>query len=204
MKSRKICEKCGCLHRSKLANTCRKCTNRGGICKNCQQYNSYLVKKEICLKCNSRIYYKDNAEYVKQRERNHQRKKVREKLNLPENTPRLIAKPGEGHLCKRTGYRYITKRGHPNSWDSTGVRKDGKKHNYEGRILEHTFIMSEHLGRPLKKGENVHHINGIKDDNRIENLEIWNTNQPPGQRLDQKIKWAKEFLEEYGYEVSEQ
>lgn len=65
----------------------------------------------------------------------------------------------------------------------------GKKYEREHRI-----IMSIHIGRALRQDETVHHINGVKDDNRLENLELWSSSHPSGQRLEDKISWAKDFL----------
>lgn len=168
---------------------------RKNLCPNCKiefKYTSFSLKKYCSNKCKSAFRRKnkiDNVEgncaicsklffYNSYTKNLTCSKKCLNKIRSTHG--------GEGHLTP-CGYRWIT-REHPNS-------------NNRKRIFEHTYIMSQYLERPLRKGESVHHKNGIRDDNHIENLELWHRGQPSGQRVEDKIKWAKEFLEEYGYEV---
>jgi hypothetical protein len=64
-----------------------------------------------------------------------------------------------GRHKSQQGYVHVLRRGHPMACK-------------KGYVLEHRLVVSESLGRPLLRSEEVHHINGIRDDNRLENLMV--------------------------------
>jgi HNH endonuclease len=92
-----------------------------------------------------------------------------------------------GRTRHKAGYVMVWAPGHPRAG----------KGQY---VFEHILVMERLLGRHLVPQESVHHRNGVKDDNRPENLELWTRPLPAGIRVSDAIAWAHEILARYtGY-----
>jgi hypothetical protein len=107
----------------------------------------------------------------------------------------------EGHAAQiRKGQQLRAIRVRTGGWqlNSDGYsRRSIKVNGRQITILQHREVMEETLGRKLLPGENVHHINGVRHDNRPENLELWSKAQPAGQRIADKLAWADEMIALY-------
>ena len=155
---------------------CKKCGHEFVACGT----NRHLV----CGKCRNSKYYHKCLECDNQIRQSSVRCQTCEHLNQRgEGNNNFKGK--EGGCVTQKGYVYKIAIGHPRSL---------KNKNY---VFAHILEMEKYLGRYLTKVENVHHLNGIRADNRIENLELWTKPQPCGIRKEDAVKHAIETLKLY-------
>lgn len=122
-----------------------------------------------------------------------------------------------GTLCQHESSRCVRCNNKGMFGEKNGNWKGGRYKNYRGYarakmpehpradkcgyVFEHIIVMEAILGRHLVDGETVHHLNGVKDDNRPGNLELWIKPQPTGIRASDAVIWAQEVLELYAPEL---
>ena len=105
-----------------------------------------------------------------------------EKANVAMPSSKL--KVAIAKVLKDEGYVEVYRPEHP----------DSKSNGY---IKEHRLVMETLIGRRLLPEETVHHKDGNRRNNSEDNLELWSSAHPRGQRVIDKIEWAKELLELY-------
>lgn len=175
VKAKNLCIRHYEVESRKLALPCKQkdCKNKSVRRGLCQKHYSQLSKQKCTL---------DNCDLPRHAKLYCKLHYLRHHRHGDPNIV-IISEDGSGTI-NHNGYRVLYKPDHTNA-------------TINGTILEHRYIMSNFLGRPLKDNENVHHKNGDRTDNTIENLELWVKSQPVGQRPEDLIKWAKEILRIY-------
>ena len=104
---------------------------------------------------------------------------IAQSLSLASSVPAVQVAVGQ--VPHKVGYVMIWTPGHPRAGKSQYV-------------FEHILVMEQLFGRHTLPDESVHHRNGVKDDNRPENLELWTRPQPAGMRVSDAVAWAHEIL----------
>lgn len=170
-------------------HNCQKCNKVCNVshkqCFQCRKTN------KVCKTCNSKFFgVAGNCEIC------------RGLLNNYNSCSCGNKKSKTANWCKKCGY--LNKILKPNTYSTyisdkgyvyVYVRDHPKCKNRSSKyIAEHVLVMEEHLGRYLEKGETVHHKNGVRNDNRLENLELWCKPQQPGIRNEDALKWALEVI----------
>lgn len=182
------CSHCGRLFVVNGSRVKEYAARKGSITRYCSAECSYAARKIepptfVCASCGKVTVYPKN------RKSDGKLGSYNRKQKYCSRSCAVSAQPRKNSGWRdKAGYRVISRNG--------------------GQYAEHRLVMEAMLGRPLHKGENVHHKDGDRANNRPENLELWTVAQVPGQRVADKVAWAidlikqyPEFAREHGYEI---
>ena len=138
-------------------------------------YN-YLNKYEIKTRKRSDYPYSMSLEHKEKLRKINKGKIVSEETRKKISKSKTFRGKGKiGHKKQRKdGYIYIYYPDYPSS-------------TKDGFVMEHVYIVEQYIGRRLKKDEVVHHKNHIRNDNRIENLQLMTFKQHAS--LHMKERW---------------
>ena len=103
---------------------------------------------------------------------------------FPREIYEIISEKNKGTRIKGQGHKIFRPDGYVDIYFPTHPN-----HTKNGYVPEHRLVMEKHIGRYLTKDEVVHHINGIKDDNRIENLQLMTSSEHSRHHINQY--WEK-------------
>lgn len=130
------------------------------------------------------------------------------------NSRRIVPPTKECEQCKETfvlpkvkSGSYLRKQRFCSKSCANAAQRTGcvDRHGYRlvAGVPEHRLVMERSIGRPLFPMETVHHKNGKRADNRIENLELWSSRHGRGQRVEDRIRDAVSFLREHGFGIQQ-
>jgi len=169
----KKCKKCFNLIKTSKSGLCKSCVNkkRKGIKMKSGWHHSKETKDKIS-KANKGI--KRSDEFKEKIKQANLGRKLSKKQRLKLSRIHFERQGGEYRKKTKYGYVLLYEPEHPNS-------------NSGNRIFEHRIMMEKKIGRYLKKNEIVHHLNGKKDDNRLENLYLVSSIKEHNEREVRKI-----------------